>query len=127
MSLSRILTRNNVYTKHRGGNMKINNSIIIVQALINIFGVFAFFIGYFSAVNWLLIAGGIILVADDTLNIFSGSLKPIVPLVFALALSLIMHPWYIGFFCGFAVFAILDIPTSFRNLLNLKNLLSKQA
>jgi membrane-bound ClpP family serine protease len=97
-------------------NMK--KGIIILQGLSTLIGIIGFFYGYFIGIKWLMMLGGIILIIEDILSVASGGLNPIFPIMFAIVLSFLFTPWYVGVFWSIAVFAVFDIPTAIYKIFN---------
>lgn len=82
-----------------------------VYAILSLFALIAFVLGFFASVTWLTILGGLLLVFDEVMEIFSGMLNPTFPIIFAILLALIINPWYIGVFWSITAFKTLNIPT----------------
>lgn len=90
--------------------------IIIFQGLFEILGLGSFLTGYFVNLNSLMIIGGLLVVLDDVIEIYLGSLNPLFPVILAIFLAIFFRPWYIGVFWGSAAFKILGIPTSIMKI-----------
>jgi hypothetical protein len=75
-----------------------------------------FFVGYFTSVHWLMLIGGIILVLDDIYEMYIGILNPLFPIVFAVFLSVLLDPWYVGVLWASAGFKILNVPVDLRRI-----------
>lgn len=86
--------------------------IIVTQGLVELLGLGAFLAGYFADIWWLMMAGGILVVLDDILEMAMGILNPLFPLLLAVALAVVLAPWYVGVFWASAAFKVLGIPTS---------------
>jgi len=99
--------------------------IIIFQGLFEIIGLCTFLFGYFGELKWLMIIGGILVVLDDVIEIFMGILNPLFPVIFAIALAIILTPWYVGVFWASASFKVLGIPTSFIKIFAPQKIMEK--
>ena len=84
--------------------------ILMVQGIVELLGVGAFVIGYFIDIWWIMVAGGLVMVVDDVCDMSLGILNPLFPVVFAIALAMIIDPWYVGIFWSLACFKFLGIP-----------------
>lgn len=88
-------------------------AVVVAMGLFELAGLGCFLVGYFGGVTWLMIVGGLMVVLDDAVQIMWGILKPQFPVVLAVALAILVRPWYVGVFWASAAFKILGIP---RNL-----------
>jgi len=100
-------------------------TICIVQGLWELLGLIAFVSGYILDVSWLMIAGGILIVLDDIIEMGLGILNPLFPVLFAAILAIIFTPWYVGVFWASGSFKIFGIPTSLMKVFNPKGLLER--
>jgi hypothetical protein len=89
-----------------------NRAIILIQGLFEIIGIGFFLFGFFGDILWLIIVGGIAIVLEDIIEISTGILNPLIPIILSVILAIILKPWYIGIFWASAVFKILNIPTA---------------
>ncbi len=87
-------------------------AIILLQGLFELLGLAAFLAGYFGDVWWLMMAGGVLVVLDDVIEMAMGILNPLFPLLLAAVLTVVLTPWYVGIFWASAAFKVLGIPTS---------------
>lgn len=90
--------------------------IIKLQGGIGLLSLTLFLYGYFSGNGVSMIIGGTILVLEDIIAIRMKVLNPLFPILFAIVLSLIFHPWYVGLFWSIAVLSLFNIPTDFMKL-----------
>src|SRR3989304_4398137 len=94
-----------------------NLIVIRLQGLLELTGVLGFMCGYFLEYYWIMVAGGIIVVADVLIEMGLGVLKPLFPIILAIVLALIISPWYVGIFWSSAAFKIFGIPNSINKIL----------
>lgn len=90
--------------------------VIVGQGLFELLGLTGFLAGYFLHLGWVMVAGGILVVLDDIIEIALGALNPVSPVLLAIVLAVILTPWYVGIFWASAAFKVLNIPTSFRKV-----------
>ena len=57
------------------------------------------------------------MVLDDIIEVVMGVLQPFFPIVFAIALAIILSPWYVGVFWSSAAFKALNIFTILKKVL----------
>jgi len=91
-------------------------AIIFIQGLFELLGLGGFIAGYFADIWWLMILGGSLVILDDVIEIAMGILNPIFPVLLAIALAIVISPWYVGIFWASAAFKVLGIPTSVRKV-----------
>ncbi len=91
-------------------------AIIFIQGLFELLGLGGFIAGYFADIWWLMILGGSLVILDDVIEIAMGILNPIFPVLLAIALAIVISPWYVGIFLASAAFKVLGIPTSVRKV-----------
>ena len=90
--------------------------VLVLQGLIELVSVVGFLSGFFLDIFWLIIAGGILMVIDDVIEIAMGVLNPIFPVILAIVLALIITPWYVGVFWASAAFKVLGVPRAFKKI-----------
>lgn len=93
-----------------------SNLIIRIQGLLEL-SVIIFLIGVLLGIPFLVILGGILMVIDDLLGMFTGALNPVFPILLAVILAFTIKPWYVGVFWSLAAFGILDIPTALKKII----------
>lgn len=98
--------------------------VLRLQGAFELAAVVLFFTGYFGGVPWLMILGGLLLVADNLMTIGLGLANPLLPLGLATLLALVMRPWYVGVFFGCSAFTLLGLPNSARKLWDPKRVLA---
>lgn len=91
-------------------------TVLRLQGVFELTAVILFFSGYFGGVFWLMILGGLMLVADNLMTVGLGLTNPLLPLGLSALLALVMQPWYAGIFFGCSAFTLLGIPNSARKL-----------
>ncbi len=97
-------------------------TVIVIQGLFEVTGLFGFIFGFFFDISWLMIISGILLVLDDIIEIALKTLNPVFPILLAIALAIIISPWYVGVFWASAVFKIIGVPTSLKKIISPKKL-----
>ena len=85
--------------------------------IIEILAIIAFFVGYFMQINLLAILGGVYLVLVTLSGISLGALRPMIPLVLGIILTLTIHPWYDGVFWTAAVLDVFNIPDLIQQII----------
>jgi hypothetical protein len=55
-------------------------AVLVFQGLFEVIGLASFLSGYFLGIGWLMIAGGILVILDDVIEIEMGMLKPLFPI-----------------------------------------------
>lgn len=96
-------------------NDKTTDTVIRIQGLLEL-SVLLFLLGILVNVPALVIIGGILMIIDDLLGMFTGALNPLFPIVFAIILAFIIKPWYLGVFWSTAIFSVIGLPTAFRKI-----------
>ena len=91
-------------------------AIVFIQGLFELVGLGGFLAGYFADIWWFMVLGGCLVVLDDVIEIAMGVLNPIFPVLLAIALAIVISPWYVGVFWASAAFKVLGIPTSIRKV-----------
>jgi hypothetical protein len=91
-------------------------AIVFIQGLFELVGLGGFITGYFAGIWWLLMLGGCLVVLDDVIEISIGVLNPIFPVLLAIALAIVISPWYVGIFWASAAFKVLNIPIIIRKV-----------
>lgn len=99
--------------------------VIVVQGLFELIGLGAFLTGFFLEIGWLMVTGGILIVLDDVIEIATGILNPMFPVVLAVVLAIIVTPWYVGIFWASSGFKVLNIPTALIKVITPKKILEK--
>jgi hypothetical protein len=89
---------------------------LMLLGVIEILGAGSFVAGFAFGIQWLMLLGGLIVVADDIREIAGGMLEPEMPVVLAVGLALLFQPWYVGVFWASAIFKLFNIPTYRRNI-----------
>ena len=84
--------------------------LLRIQGLLWLGALVSFLVGYFDKIVWLMILGGITIVFDDIMEIFSGILNPLFPIILSIVLAIVFTPWYVGIFWASAAFKVLGIP-----------------
>ena len=90
--------------------------------LIHILGPLLFIIGILVNIEWLWIIGGIIMVFIDFMDLLSGILNPLAPVLFAILGIIFIHPWYLGVFVSIAIFQVINIPFGIINAIKSRNI-----
>lgn len=90
-------------------------SVIRIQGLLEL-SVILFLMGIFTGTGSLVVAGGIIMLINDVIAMGLGALNPLFPIILAIALGVIIQPWYVGVFWSLAVFHVLDLPNAFKKV-----------
>ncbi len=90
--------------------------VCFLQGAFELLGLTGFLIGYFMDIGWLMILGGVLIVADDVVEVFQGILNPLFPVVFAVALAFWFTPWWVGVFWASAGWKVLGVPTALRKI-----------
>lgn len=86
------------------------------QGVFELVGLGCFLYGYFADVASVMFVGGVLVVLDDVIQILTGVLNPIVPLMLTIVLGIAFTPWYVGVFWASAAFKVLGIPGSFLKI-----------
>jgi hypothetical protein len=81
-----------------------------------LFGLVGFIAGLIFDIQWLWMAGGIVIILNDILGIIGGFLKPLIPVILAIIGAIIIEPWYLGVMVASAIFALLDIPMNIKRI-----------
>lgn len=87
--------------------------------------VILFFVGVFIGNQALIMIGGVLMVTYDVLGMCFGVLNPLFPVLFALFLSAIIKPWYLGLFWSSAVFSVFGVPTAILKIIRGDKLISQ--
>ncbi|HDQ41588.1 MAG TPA: hypothetical protein ENN39_11245 [Desulfonatronum sp.] len=98
--------------------------VLRIQGAFELTALIFFFSGYFGGSSWLMILGGIMLVADNLMTILLGLATPLLPLGVSALLALVIVPWYAGVFLGCSIFTLLGVPNSARKLWNPERVLA---
>lgn len=100
-----------------------NKSTLRFLAAYNVVSLIAFVVGYFAHIHWLLILGGTLLVLDDIMEMITGMLNPLFPIIAAIIVAILFQPWYIGVFWSIVPFKIVSLPRSIKALISTDSLL----
>ena len=99
--------------------------VCFLQGAIELLGLTGFLVGYFMEMGWLMILGGVLVVADDVVEVLQGILNPLVPVLLAIALAFVFTPWYVGVFWASAGIKILGVPTAFQKVFSPRRFIAK--
>ena len=89
--------------------------ILVLQGLVETIGTIGFLFGLFD-IPWLMITGGVLVVLDDAVEIATGVLNPLFPIILAVSLSLVLTPWYTGIFWASAAFKVIGLPMALKKI-----------
>ena len=88
--------------------------VCFLQGAFELLGLSGFLVGYFTDIGWLMVLGGLFIVADDVVEVFQGILNPLFPVLLAVALAFLIVPWYVGVFWASAGFKVLGLPNALQ-------------
>lgn len=94
--------------------------IIAFQILLNLSGVGLFLYGWYFGNFSVMVIGGIILVADDVMTVYSGAMNILGPLIAWGVTSFFLSPWWYSLFWSSLVFNILGVPGSIKKIFTFK-------
>jgi hypothetical protein len=58
----------------------------------------------------------------DFMDLLSGILNPLAPVLFAILGIIFIHPWYLGVFVSIAIFQVINIPFGIINAIKSRNI-----
>lgn len=87
-------------------------------AVLEILAIAGFIFGFFYDIFILTVIAGILLIIDDILEVLSGRLNPLFPIIFAVILGYFIKPWYFGVIWSVVAFKVLNIPKDIQVILN---------
>lgn len=93
------------------------NKMLRLQGLIELLGIGLFLVGFFTDTSLVMMAGGLIMAADDAMSMLSGALNPFFPALLAVVFAVLFTPWWLGVFWSLAVFKLWDVRASVEKLL----------
>lgn len=92
-------------------------ALVILEGLFEITGLGGFLVGFFLNINWLMIAGGILVVLDNSIDFpLEVSKKVLFRAIVVVVLAIMIKPWYVGIFWASSVFRVISIQTSLRKI-----------
>lgn len=94
--------------------------IITFQILLNLSGVGLFLYGWYFGDFTVMVVGGIILVADDIMTVYSGAMNILGPLIAWGVASFFISPWWYSLFWSSLVFNIFGVPGSIKKIITFK-------
>lgn len=89
--------------------------VIRIQGLLGL-AVIIFLAGIIVGSPTLMVVGGVFMALGDVIDMYSGVLKPVTPIIAAIILGGIIKPWYLGVFWSMAIFHVWDLPSSFMKV-----------
>ncbi len=99
--------------------------VCFLQGAFELLGLTGFLVGYFIDIGWLMVLGGLFIVADDVVEVFQGILNPLFPVLLAVALAFLIVPWYVGVFWASAGFKVLGVPNALQKTFTPRRFITK--
>ena len=94
--------------------------IIGFQILMNLSGVGLFLYGWFFGNFTVMVVGGVIMIVDDIMTVFSGAMNIVGPAIAWAVASFFISPLWYSLFWATLVFNIMNVPGSIKKIFTFK-------
>ena len=99
--------------------------IIGFQIILNISGVGLFLSGWYFGNPTIMIAGGVIMVVDDIMTVFSGAMNIMGPAIAWAVAAFFLSPWWYSLFWSALVFNVMNVPGSIIKIFTFKRVVQQ--